>query len=990
MTAVNENTTGSGGKGPILLSPWLVAVLALGLYGCTLNHWVTFSSVPFASQITGWDWHPGPLPWRPNPQYPLFFILTYPLRLLPVGWRVIGLNALTATCAALTLAILARCVRLLPHDHTDDQRRRGRGGHALLSVRAAFLPAAFAVLLLAAQLTFWNDAVSGIADMIDLLVFAFLILCLLEHRISPDDRRLYIFAFVYGAGVANNWALIGFFPCFLLAMIWIKRAAFFQWRFALRMTGCGALGLLLYGLNPLLGAAAGDGSFLEILHEKLAEQYVFLTRIQKYYAVIAAVPTLIPLLFAAVKWPSSKDDLASGAQSLTRGFVRLLHLVFLAIGVLMFFDIASLPTPRNMGMGVQQGAPGFLSFYFLAALSVGYFSGYVLLVFGKEQISRWRRTTGFPRVINAVVVVLLWVAAIGLPAMLFRGNFQHVRDFNSSVVADFGMELAKGLPSPPAVVLSDDQTRLWLAMGASQKLGLPDQYAFVESPSLVHGEYLRYLAGRYPAVRKALADPDHVPDQITDHQVGRLLEALASQGSVYYLHPAFGRFFEQVSMTAHRLGVILHPYPTNVLATLALSAPAIVANHDYWQAMEKGPLAALPALANRSQDARWIAGYYSQILDYWGVELQKMGMRRKLPVLLEDANDQFAAAIQLNPGNLVARANQQYNAQLRGVPPAGTPVGTSYLAAPYDNVWNLALNEWGPADEPDLDIRIGRYFAKHGEPMQAVPLFQRSLELVPANPVSELDLINTYIEIGLVDAASGFIKDMRKRSAGDPLELVGVEALANLSRNDFAQADALLTDAHKKNPKNEKFAGMMAVFYRLMGAGILRQCEGDASKEEAAGKDAAVWFKKALTVLDDQLELLNARSAGAREISDVNLRRSDMQMALHDYPAAIVTLTELVNQNPRESAPLLGRAKSELQIGRLDAAKSDYQALEKMTPGPSPEVYRGLAQVAQKENDKKNEVLYYKLYLQHAPTNTLEFTNATRRLGELGVVAKRD
>jgi tetratricopeptide (TPR) repeat protein len=241
-----------------------------------------------------------------------------------------------------------------------------------------------------------------------------------------------------------------------------------------------------------------------------------------------------------------------------------------------------------------------------------------------------------------------------------------------------------------------------------------------------------------------------------------------------------------------------------------------------------------------------------------------------------------------------------------------------------------------------------------------------------------------------VDAASGFIKDMRKRSAGDPLELVGVEALANLSRNDFAQADALLTDAHKKNPKNEKFAGMMAVFYRLMGAGILRQCEGDASKEEAAGKDAAVWFKKALTVLDDQLELLNARSAGAREISDVNLRRSDMQMALHDYPAAIVTLTELVNQNPRESAPLLGRAKSELQIGRLDAAKSDYQALEKMTPGPSPEVYRGLAQVAQKENDKKNEVLYYKLYLQHAPTNTLEFTNATRRLGELGVVAKRD
>jgi tetratricopeptide (TPR) repeat protein len=963
------------------------------LYGCTLNHWVTFASIPFASQITGWDWHPGPLPWRPNPQYPLFFILASPLRLLPVGWRVIGLNALTATCAALTLAILARCVRLLPHDRTDDQRRRESGEHALLSVRAAFLPAAFAVLLLAAQLTFWNNAVSGIPDVIDLLVFAFLILCLLEYRISPDDRRLYLFAFVYGAGVANNWALIGFFPCFLLAVIWVKRAAFFQWGFALRMSGCGALGLLLYGLIPLLGAAAGDGSLIEFLREKLAEQYIFLTRMQRYYAVIAAVPTLIPLFFAVVKWPSSRDDLAGGAQSLTRGFVRLLHLVFLAIGVLMFFDVASLPTPRNMGMGVMPGAPGFLSFYFLAALSVGYFSGYVLLVFGKEQISRWHRTTGFPRVINAVVVTLLWVAAIGLPAMLFHENYRHIRDLNSSVVADFGREMAKGMPSQPAVVLADDPSRLYLAMGARQSLGLPDQYAFVESQSLLRGEYLRYLAGRYPAVRKALDKPDLLPDQITDQQVGGILEALARQGPVYYLHPAFGGCFERVSMTPHRLGVNLHPYLTNVLETLALSAPAIVANHDYWQAMEEGPLAALPALAKRSEDARRIAGYYSQILDYWGVELQKMGTRRKLPVLVEDANIQFAAAIALNPSNLVARANQEYNnAKLRGVPPADALVGSVLLAAHSDKPWNLMLSQFGPADVPDLDIQIGRYFVKHGDFMQAAPLFQRSLELAPGNPAGELDLINTYIDLGLVDAASGFIKEMRERSAGDPLELAGVEVLTNLTRNDFAQADALLADAHKKFPKNEKFAGTMADFYRFMGEKTLRQCEGDPSKEEAAGKDAAVWFKKALTALDDQLDLLNARSAGAREISDLNRRRADMQMALHDYAAAITTLTGVINQNlPLESVPLLGRAFSELQLGQLEAAKRDYhQALEKMAPELSPEVYDGLAQVAQKQNDKAAEIHYRKLYLQHAPRNTLQFTNVTRRLRELGVAAKQD
>jgi hypothetical protein len=89
MAADIEKAIGPGIKRPIILSPWVVALAALALYGLTLNHWVTFGSIPYVSQITGWDWHPGPLPWRPKLQYePLFLILTFPLRGLPSGWRV--------------------------------------------------------------------------------------------------------------------------------------------------------------------------------------------------------------------------------------------------------------------------------------------------------------------------------------------------------------------------------------------------------------------------------------------------------------------------------------------------------------------------------------------------------------------------------------------------------------------------------------------------------------------------------------------------------------------------------------------------------------------------------------------------------------------------------------------------------------------------------------------------------------------------------------
>ena len=49
---------------PIVLSSWLVVIGALILYGLTLNHWVTLRSLPMVAQVTGWDWHPLPLPWR--------------------------------------------------------------------------------------------------------------------------------------------------------------------------------------------------------------------------------------------------------------------------------------------------------------------------------------------------------------------------------------------------------------------------------------------------------------------------------------------------------------------------------------------------------------------------------------------------------------------------------------------------------------------------------------------------------------------------------------------------------------------------------------------------------------------------------------------------------------------------------------------------------------------------------------------------------------
>ena len=245
-------------------------------------------------------------------------------------------------------------------------------------------------------------------------------------------------------------------------------------------------------------------------------------------------------------------------------------------------------------------------------------------------------------------------------------------------------------------------------------------------------------------------------------------------------------------------------------------------------------------LPERSADAVRIAGYYSQILDYWGTELQKAGTELKLPppkALLKDANDQFAEALRLNPNNIDGPAQPAIQRAFarRAAQPARSSIRPIW--PPKSGSWDAIYNLYGPADVPYLDIQIGRYFAEHGAYLQAAHLFQRCLELAPNNPLAELDLAKTYIDMGLVDAGLGASsRDIPERATGNPLELVRVEALAYFKKTNFAQADKLLTDAHSKNPKDEDFAGVMAEFYRLMGYQVLRESNGDAVQGERRGQ----------------------------------------------------------------------------------------------------------------------------------------------------------
>src|SRR5207244_1402857 len=80
---------------------------------------------------------------------------------------------------------------------------------------------------------------------------------LMEYRLDEREWRLFLAALIFGAGMADNCAMIGFFPIFIAAIIWIRCLSFFNLQFLGRMTILGLIGMSLYLFLPLVAVISG-------------------------------------------------------------------------------------------------------------------------------------------------------------------------------------------------------------------------------------------------------------------------------------------------------------------------------------------------------------------------------------------------------------------------------------------------------------------------------------------------------------------------------------------------------------------------------------------------------------------------------------------------------------------------------------------------------------------------------------------------------------
>lgn len=957
--------------------PWVLAAAAFVIYALTLNRWVSLFNYLAVAKISGWTW-------QPEIYNPVFFTVTAPLRWLPAALAPVALNLFSAGCAAAALGLLARSVAILPQDRTDTQRARERSVFSFLTIRSAWLPPVFAVLVCGLQMTFWEQATNCTTEMFDLLLFAFVIWSLLEYRLDERAGRLHLAALVYGAGMAENWAMVGFLPVFIGAILWIRGLGFFNLGFLRRMILSGLAGMLFYLLLPLLAAGSHtlDLTFGQALKLNLAAQWavvkMFFTNPPVRHTLLLLSPaSLVPVLVMAIRWRSSFGDNSKLGLALASFMFHLIHAVLLLVCVWVAFDPPF--GARHEGLGLP-----FLTFYYLGALGVGYFTGYFLLLFGRPVEEGARRSKSHSkerkeaprRALNRLIVAGVWLfAAFAVTGLVYK-NVPQIRETNDDTLRKFSAFAAANLPRAGGIVLSDDPRRLILVQAALTQSGRAKDFVLVDTQFLPAPAYHRFLHHKSPQKWPDTISAAEKTNGISPLHLIGLLATLARTNELYYLHPSFGYYFEQFYAEPHGLVYKLNPLPDATLLPPPLDKNLIAANENFWAQAEQAAFAPILAavtpaepeapqsfgemLLDRFHVAREpnpnaaIAGsYYSRSLNDWGVQSQRAGN-------LTSAAAHFALAQKLNPDNTVAQINLQFNQALRAGKGASENLADTF-DEPFGKYRTMqaAMTANGPFDVPSFCFEVGvALAAQNGFFRQAVAPFERVRQLVPENLAARLWLAQIYLASHLPDRALDALQAPLTQPATfllndtNSTQLNILAAAACFQKTNLTRGSEILETEISRHPDNNDL--LIAAAQAYVSRGL---------------------FTNALAVIDRKLRLTPDDPTWL-------FGKGYACIQMKHYDEAIAALTRLLAIQTNNPDALFNRAIANLSSDRLDAARADYQQLQ-LTFTNSFQIAYGLGEIAWRKHETNEAVKHYRAYLTTANTNTAEAKGIIQRLQEI-------
>lgn len=974
----NENQTDLRKNFAVRCLPWLLGAVMLAVYLITLNPWVTLLNVSQVALVSGWVW-------QPQLTNPLQFLVLLPFHLLPAGKIPLALNLFSAACASLALALLARSVALLPHDRTETERQRERSDFSFLTGRLAIFPPIIAVILVGLQLTFWEHATSFTGESFELLLFAGIIWQLLEYRLDENPGRLFLTAFVYGAGIAENWAFIGFFPFFITAIIWLRKLEFFNLRFLARMTWSGLLGILFLLFLPIITKISGgfNLSLANALHPALSADWSVIQALSNslvwHQLELLSLATFLPVLVMSIRWSSNFGDSSHLGATLVNYLFYFVHAAFFTLCVWVMFD-----PPFSAR---QQSLAPSLTLYYLSALAIGYYCGYFLLVFGKKNARSRKHNRPNPALpknlmwLCPVIVGGTLTAATIAAGLLIYKNAPIIHAVNDDTLLKYAQFTTQNLPPNGAILLSDvdasgQPIHTFLIQAMLARENRAKQFPVVDTLELKFSPYHVFLNRHFPNIWPQLFKKN---EMLEVSQLGllALLNQLAQSNSICYLNPSFGYYFESFYQEPHGLNYPLRLLPPETLLPPPLDKNLTSENEKFWSqvtetvspAIEKA-LAPSDSSKQRINIADWFllhlhivpesnpnaiyAGtIYSRGLNFWGVQLQRAGE-------LDRAATNFITAQNLNPDNVSAGINLAFNQKLR----TGAIPGVDLARVNSDQFgksrnWQEIINANGPFDETSFCFEYGLILAtQNGFFRQAIAPFTRVRQLAPDNLAARLQLAQTYIFSHLPDRALEALHDPLTQPARFSLtedNSTGLNILASAAyfqKHEDAHGVELLETELSRHPDDNTLltAATQAFFIHGLYTNALRVIE----KKLARTPDDPKWlFAK-----------------GYAELQAGNYNRS------------IAALTRVLDIQTNNSTARFNRALAYFDSDRWDSARADYTQLQSAYTN-SFQVAYGLGEIAWRQHDTNEAVRNYEIYLANAKTNTAEATNVIERLREL-------
>ena len=957
--------------------PWITSAIALLTYFLTLNPWVTLSSVPAMAKMLGWDRFP-------TINSPIFYLISRPVASASAEMQTIILNGIAGFLGALSVWFLTRSVLLLPHDRTKEQRTRERGSLNLLSVPSFWLPPLVAGLALAFELTYWEHATAQTGETLDLLFFSLSIYWLLDFRLSKNQNQLYKLALVYGVGVTNNWSLIAFFPLFLLALIWIKGRGFFSFSFVAKMGLLGLVGLTPYLILPFVASqdTTLGSSFWELMRQQLGSAKNALVQFPRTSILLLSLTSILPIVFIGIRWPSSFGDTSAAGTSTTNWMFRLLHGLFLgACGWVMFDPEFS---PRQLGNGYAM-----LPLYYLTALGLGYFLGYFLLI-TSETRSKSAARSGIGG-LAPVIRYLVMSGGLAIPIALFLLNREDLSLKNGPALKKYAESLYSSLPSTSSIVLSDNRFDLLLLEGVQVLKGKPQHHKLIETKLLEWRFYHRNLERHHGKNLPLLKNYERLSEPIDSALLVNYLVELSATNAVHYLHPTFGYFLEAGYLKPKESGYVFNLYGTNLFTPPALSETEIAALSKYWRSRTQEMENIISGVRLKVSDLAVLGAWYSRTLNHLGVELQKSGS-------LNEAGQWFDLASRLNPENVAALINKQYNANRVSLSAAGTNVNVPNYGAVIQELikryatWSDLLAMSGPIDEPTFCFDLGTQFLQGANYHQAAAEFLRVQSWEPSNLLNQMSLAKAYHLGYAPDHALKILAIIDKNPASanlqddQAIELARIRALALFAKNDRIGAETTLKASLDKFPRNPRI--LDAIFdlqYHLQQWAEAASTAEKILQLDPTNMDAL--FKRIGSLM--QLRNFDGALTGIEKILNVDpnnelalLNQGAIFIHFKRYTEALKPIERILERNREHEAARLNRAIIHLQTSKWEEALKDYEILSKSNPNLHVTVY-GIAESSFQLGKKERAHEMFEKYLKLAPEGTLEIQTAKERLQSL-------